>query len=1305
MAKVLLAAAGSAVGGSIGGSVLGIGAAALGKAVGATVGSLIDQRILGSGAKAVETGRARALHLQTSTEGAPMAHVFGRMRVAGEVIWSTRFNEDVETSTQGGKSTGGQKVREYSYSISLAIGLCEGQIDGIGRIWADGKPWRPDDAVMRVYRGGESQLPDPKIEAVEGADRAPAFRGTAYVVFEDLQLGPFGNRIPQFGFEVYRSPLENLPIDPAERGERLSSLVQGVALLPGTGEFALAPEPYQYVSPDGLASYANINNSEGRPDMLVALDQLDRDLPACDAVSLVVSWFGSDLRVGQCRVEPKVEKQDRDSRPGSWSVAGLTSAGAAVVSTDGEGRPNFGGTPSDQSVIDAIRELKARGKRVLLYPFLLMDVPPGNGLPDPYGGAEQAAFPWRGRITLDAAPGMPGSSDQTAAAADEVAPFFGSARASDFAVSGDSVSYSGPAEWTWRRFVLHLAALAQAAGGVESFCVGTELRGITTIRDSRTSYPAVDALIDLTTEVRQLLPGADLSYAADWSEYFGHQPPDGSGDAIFHLDPLWAHPAIDFVGVDDYTPLSDWRYSAGHLDRAGGAPSVYSLPYLKGNVEGGEYHDFYYADLAAREAQDRSAITDGAHGEPWIYRPKDIRSWWSNSHHDRVGGVRQASPTAWQPESKPVRLTETGCPASDLGANQPNVFFDGKSSESALPYFSLGARDDEMQRRFLQAKLGHWADPAINPISGIYGGPMIADSYVWTWDLRPWPDFPLRQSVWADGPAYRIGHWINGRLTASSLAEVVAEICVRAGLSDIDVSGLYGAVHGYLIDATRTAREALQPLMLAYGFDAVESGGLLVFAMRGDRPGQALAEERLVAAKEGGPVERVRESAGTGVDAVRVAYMQSDGDYRIAAAEASLPQSAGVTVAETSLPLVLPSSNALALAERWLAESARVRDGASFVLPPSERRLEPADHVTLEFEGLPATYRIERITETERREVEATRVERSIYLPVAHDERMIEPPLTLPQGPVQAVFMDLPLANGSEIDHRPWLAVTSQPWGEVAVYRLVGSESFEFLRSVRRPATMGTLLDPLPAAAPDRWARFPARLAIRSGALQSRDRLAVLNGENRLAVELPGGEWEIVQFRDAVLTGPGEITLSTLLRGQRGTSALATGAVAAGARVVVLDEAVVPVPLARDELGLSRVYRIGPARYDFGHASYVELAHEAPGTGLRPFAPAHLRARTRTDGALDIGWVRTTRIGGDSWEAQEVPLGEDSERYRLRILAGGSEVRRVERTVPSFLYDTTMQASDGAAGEIELRVAQLSTTYGPGPERVVTADV
>ena len=123
MATVLLSAAGSAIGGSLGGSVLGLSAATIGQAVGAVAGSVLDQTILGSGSAAVETGRARALRIQSSSEGAPIPVVFGRMRVAGQVIWASRFHEHVRTTTQGGKATGGQRIREFSYTISFAVGL------------------------------------------------------------------------------------------------------------------------------------------------------------------------------------------------------------------------------------------------------------------------------------------------------------------------------------------------------------------------------------------------------------------------------------------------------------------------------------------------------------------------------------------------------------------------------------------------------------------------------------------------------------------------------------------------------------------------------------------------------------------------------------------------------------------------------------------------------------------------------------------------------------------------------------------------------------------------------------------------------------------------------------------------------------------------------------------------------------------------------------------------------------------------------------------------------------------------------
>ena len=1311
MATVLLSAAGSAIGGSIGGTVLGVGAATLGQAAGAVAGSLIDQTILGTGSRAVEVGRARSLHLQTSTEGTPIPQLFGRMRIAGQVIWSTRFKEHVRTSTRGGKSTGGQKVKEYSYTISLAVGLCEGPIERIGRIWADGKLLPTEELEFRVYTGGESQLPDPKIEAVEGAGEVPAYRGLAYVVFEDLPLGEFGNRIPQLNFEVFRSA-ETLasPEDPATEAP-VRELIRGVALSPGSGEFALDPEPVQYVLPGGAGVYANVNNASGRPDFLEAMDQLDGELPAVGAVSLLVSWFGDDLRCGRCSVRPRIEEPGRHSRPQDWSAAGLTTDSADAVSRDANDRPNFGGTPSDASIVRAITELKARNKQVVFYPFLLMDIAPGNSLVDPYtGDVGQPVFPWRGRLTLDVAPGTSGSTDQTAAASDELATFFGSARAADFTVADGAVSYSGPAEWGWRRFVLHMAALSSAAGGVEAFCIGSEFRGLTTVRSSRTDYPAVTELRAIAAEVRQLLPGAKIGYAADWSEYFGHHPQDGTGDVFFHLDPLWADANIDFVGIDDYTALSDWRHARTHLDQEAGHASVYSLPYLKANVEGGENYDWYYASTTDRENQVRTPISDTAHAEHWVFRPKDLRGWWRNQHYNRTDGVRDATPTEWVPESKPIWITETGCPAVDLGANQPNLFADSKSSESALPYGSLGVRDDEMQRRFLQAKLGYWSDPEKVPVSSVTGEPMIPSDrvFVWTWDTRPWPDFPVRTSVWSDGPSHRLGHWITGRVSASGLSEVVAAICRGAGLEDIDVAELYGVVDGYVVERNASAREALQPLMLAYGFDAFESGGKVVFRMRSGIPVQKVPESELVVAEGRGdtPIQRVRASSGGSHDVVRLTYVQAESDFRLGASEARLPGGSLMRVAESSLPLSLPGSRAQQVADRWLAESRRSRDMASFTLSPAEIGLEPGDTVEVDRSGAVEAYRVERIVDTGGREIEGVRVDAGLHAPNVTSERNVETDLASPPGPVTAIFLDLPLATGGSEDHLPRIAATATPWTDrVAVYRSEDDDAYELVATLAKPAVIGTTLDPLPAGQPDRWHRVSLRVSALPGTLESADRLRVLNGANLAAIESAPGAWEVIQFRNAVLVGEGEYELSTLLRGLRGTGVLSTAQIAAGARLILLDDAVVPLPMRRDERGLPRHYRVGPARHPLSHPSYAHSVQAFAGVGLRPFAPAHLEARRDPASSdLVLTWIRTARYGAESWQGVEVPLTEERELYRVQLLNGGALLREVEVATPGFVYTSAMQTNDDATGSLEVRVAQLSNSFGYGPERVLITD-
>ena len=414
-----------------------------------------------------EAPRLTELALQTSTEGAFVPIVYGRMRLAGQVIWTGPVQESRQTRAAGGGKGGSPEVTEYNYSISLAVGLCEGPISGIGRVWANGEPLAHDVAVMRVHVGADDQAPDPLIEVVEGADAAPAYRGLAYVVFEDLPLAPFGDRIPSLSFEVLGGS------EPAPGESRLEDLVRGVCLIPASGEFAYATTPVFRELQEGVDAPENVHSARAATDIEAALDDLQARLPQCRSVALVTAWFGDDLRCGSCAIRPRVETRDKTTRPLAWSAAGLDRSTAHLVSQR-DGGPVYGGTPSDATIIAAIKALKARGFAVTLYPFILMDVPAGSGRPDPYGAPEQAAFPWRGRISCHPAPGQPGSPDQSAAAASQVEAFFGAATAADFTVSGDEVRYSGPAsDWGFDRFVLHHAALAKAAGGVESFLIGS----------------------------------------------------------------------------------------------------------------------------------------------------------------------------------------------------------------------------------------------------------------------------------------------------------------------------------------------------------------------------------------------------------------------------------------------------------------------------------------------------------------------------------------------------------------------------------------------------------------------------------------------------------------------------------------------------------------------------------------------------------------------------------------------------------------------------------------------------------------
>ena len=1239
MATLVLSTLGAALGGPFG------------RVLGGVAGNIIDRRLFGED---IEGPRLGDVSISTAEEGTAIPRAYGTVRTGGHLIWATRFEEEANVERQGAKGRA-PTTTTYSYAGNAAYALCEGPISMVRRIWADGKELDLTEIEYRVHLGTETQLPDPLIAAKQGGT-APAYRGTAYVVFERLPLERFGNRLPQFSFEVVRG------VNPVARATR------AITIIPGATEFGYATTPV-IEGGDGEARALNRHVLHARTDWQAALDELTALCPNLRAVSLVVSWFGDDLDAARCLIRPGVETPKRPGINRSWNVAGYTRGTARPLSQLGAS-PAYGGTPDDESVIEAIRDLRARGLEVFLYPFVLMDVPPDNDLTDPYGAAEQAAYPWRGRITCSPAPGRPESPDGSDAARAAVEAFVGDEAKPNYAA-----------------FVEHCVSLCERAGGVDGFVIGSEMRGLTMIRDADDTFPFVEALANIARTAKDRLgPGTAITYAADWSEYFGHQPADGSGDVFFHLDPLWADPAIDAVGIDNYMPLSDLR---DEDRRDGGPDGLYSAADaagLSGFIDAGERFDWYYASEADREARIRTPITDGAHGKPWVFRPKDIRAWWSEPHFERRGGVELGEPTSWVPASKPVWLTELGAPAVDKAANQPNVFPDPKSSESAYPHFSNGVRDDHAQHAFLEAHLDHWRERGeeIVPLDRIF---------LWTWDARPIPAFPVLEEVWSDGGNWRTGHWLNGRFSGAPLGEVLSAVLSDHGFEAYDTSAVEGWASGLLLPDPADARTSIRSLLESHGVDASERDGRIVFSSRTRRTNGPASIERW-AIPSGSPERELTRSRGADLPTEAVlAYRDPMRSHEVASQRAVLPAAAIARREARATPLTLEADEAANVIDALLRERHEARDRLTIEVPWAQVGLRPGDLVQVP--GLEPML-VEGITDGLTRRLE---------LSVAPDPTRprVEAPRSAPPasptilaGKPLALLLDLPLLPEREAG--AFVAARQRPWRPLVVLRSRGRVTGT-AGTLESPSLIGRLVEPLSAGPIGAFDdAHVIELTLPGGALESRSVTDVLSGGNAIAVRSPLG-WEILQFAMAEEVAPERWRLRHLLRGRLGTER-AMGA-PAGADAVLLGAPLLPLPVSARESELAPEWIVTPAGVALDPERSVVLTGAVGAEALTPLSPAHLRVEAGPEGALHIGWVRRARVDADSWLPDDIPLGEEREAYRVRI-EGADRAASFETAEPRFTYEAALREANGhAQGPLVVSVAQIGTLVGEGHRATV----
>jgi hypothetical protein len=457
--------------------------------------------------------------------------------------------------------------------------------------------------------------------------------------------------------------------------------------------------------------------------------------------------------------------------------------------------------------------------------------------------------------------------------------------------------------------------------------------------------------------------------------------------------------------------------------------------------------------------------------------------------------------------------------------------------------------------------------------------------------------------------------------------------------------------------------------------------------------------ENFVEEREDRPLYSLNRMQETELPAsIKLAYIEPGRDYRQAAVESR--RSTGSSRRETlvALPASLSQAAAQTSADTMLFHSWSGRESASFILPPSCLRFEPGDGVELVTGDMPLSLRIEEISEGYARSVKARGLDCDIYGPGSSPARAASASLVEALGPPALVFMDLPLLTSTASEHGLWLAATSDPWSSgLAVYRKNGS-AYELNRSIASPAVMGETLDALPQGPlwrRDRSTRLRVRLY--RGGLQSIGEEELLNGGNLAAIGDAATGFEIVQFEKASLIASSTYEISTLLRGQLGSSPEMLDARQAGSSFVLIDKSVVQLSMSAADLGLSIIWRTGPASLTYGDASFREDAAVPSGRALRPLPPCRLKAR-RSGSDVLFTWTRQTRIDGDNWELADVPLGETSETYLLQILDGGAVKRSLTLSEPSYLYSEAGQLADlGATPSIfTISVSQLSATYGAG---------
>jgi hypothetical protein len=848
-----------------------------------------------------------------------------------------------------------------------------------------------------------------------------------------------------------------------------------------------------------------------------------------------------------------------------------------------------------------------------------------------------------------------GDYPEAAAITGTFSSFLGSAAPGDFGTFGGSsdakydntIIYSSPTTWSYSRMILHYAKLlSDILESGDVFLVGSGLQGLSD--DSAFG----SSMVTLMNQVKTILPsGVLVSYGADWEEYKKSS-----------LTAFWT--AADFIGLNAYFPITDWR----------DGDETYTIAEFQLGIEGGEYYDYYYASESDRTNNVRTTITNAAS------RQKDFRAW-RNSNHS----------------TKEIWFTELGCPAVDKGGNQPDQYYDSRRTTQIIPYRSTGARNDRVQRLYVEAVIDYWdTDGLVDP----------ADIFVTSWDVRPYGTFPDDRSLWLDANNWSTGPWLSGRLDIFDLSDAIRYLCLEAGLasSEIDVTELDAIsrrIDGVFWDSITDYGSVIQNLSTTYNADMGEENGVLKFLLKDSSTFYTVdPDDFLVEDPTENSFSKTKEEIDSLPRETVVRHIDFNKKYQVSAVSGQNINTDAVNVETFSSIVIMDDASAKDLAniltqERWVQ-----RDMISFSLPLEYKDLELGQNFTFD-----RRYKVNRLTFGDQIDVEASAYAAEVYIrsddidaTTSFFEKVSFTGLPL------LVVADLPLTDDTWGNlWSPRLVGRLNPWpGSINIYLSDGSGGHTLNTALSSQGIIGVLKQPLAKGPTNIWdnnCTVEVELFDSNQSLSSMSDISVLNGANALAVLTPSGEWEVLQFVNATLNGDGSYTLSRLLRGQLGTEYYMGDPTPAGNIVFLLDKRTAEYIAGTNSLLNNEVtIRHGPSNVPVGNDNYVDVTITPKGVAYRPYSPVHLRQK-KSGNDIILNWVRRTRFDGDNWNITEIPLNEEFERYEIDIMNGATVVRTITvNNATTVTYTSAMQVSDFGSNQasIDWNIYQISTIFGRG---------